>query len=119
MRLKKQKYYECLDISKITDNKTFWKTKSPLFSNKSYSINSRITLLENAEFLSEETKVADSFIEFFSDVVKELKIENDDNLLTKDIEETDPVLKAIKKCKNHPRILRIKSSLKHSKVFWK
>ena len=33
--LKKQKCYESLDISKITDNKTFWKTISHLFSNKS------------------------------------------------------------------------------------
>ena len=32
--LKKQKYYESLDINKITDNKTFWKTISHLFSNK-------------------------------------------------------------------------------------
>ena len=54
LRLKKQKYYECLDISKITDNKTFWKTISPLFLNKSYSTNSRITLLENGDILSEE-----------------------------------------------------------------
>ena len=54
LRLKKQKYYECLDISKITDNKTFWKTISPLFLNKSYLTNSRITLLENGDILSEE-----------------------------------------------------------------
>ena len=49
LRLKKQKYFESLDISKITDNKTYWKTLSPLFSNKSYSTNSRITLLEIKE----------------------------------------------------------------------
>ena len=115
--LKKQKYYECFDISKITDNKTFWKTVSSLFSNKSYSTNSRITLFGNGEVLSEETKVADTFNEFFSSVVKESKIEKDDNLLTDDVEETDPVLKAIKKYKNHSSILRIKSSFKHSKVF--
>ena len=41
---KKQKYYQSLDISKITDNKTFWKTISPSFSNKSCSTNFRITL---------------------------------------------------------------------------
>ena len=117
LRLKKQKYYEYLDISKITDNKTFWKTISPLFSNKSYSTNSRITLLENAGVLSKETKVVDTFNEFFSNVVKELKIENYDNLLTDDIEETELVLKATKKYKNHPSNLRIKSSLKHLKVF--
>ena len=61
-----------LNISKIIDNKTFWKTISPLFSNKSYSTNSRITLLENGGNLSEESKVADTFNEFFSTVVKEL-----------------------------------------------
>ena len=115
--LKKQKYYEPLDISKITGNKTFWKTISPLFSNKSYLTNSRITLLKNGAILSEEAKVADTFNEFFSNVVKELEIEKDDNLLTDATEETDPVLKAIKKYKNHPSILRIKSSFKHPKVF--
>ena len=66
----------------MTDSKTFWKTISPSFSNKNYSTNSRITLLENGEVLREETKVADTFNEFFSYVVKELKIENDVNLLT-------------------------------------
>ena len=117
MRLKKQKYYESLDISKISDNKTFWKTISPLFSNKSYLTNSSITLLKNGAILSEEAKVADTFNEFFSNVVKELEVEKDDNLLTDATEETDPVLKAIKKYKNHPSILRIKSSFKHPKVF--
>ena len=33
------------------------------------------------------------------------------------MEETDPVLKAIKNYKNHPSILRIKSSLEYQKVF--
>ena len=56
LRLKKEKYYECLDISKITDNKTFWKTISSLFLNKSYLINSKITLFENGNILSEEAK---------------------------------------------------------------
>ena len=59
LRLKKQRYYESLDISEITDYKSFWKTISPLFSNKSYSTNSRITLLENGNILSEES-VADT-----------------------------------------------------------
>ena len=32
----KQKYHESIDISKISDKKTFSKTASPLFSNVSY-----------------------------------------------------------------------------------
>ena len=70
-----------IDISKITDNKTLRKTICPLFSNKSYLTNSRITLLENGAILSDKAKVADTFNEFFSNV-KELKIEKDDKLLT-------------------------------------
>ena len=111
--LKKQKYYESLDINKINNN-TFWKTTSSLFSNKSYSTNSRITLLENGEILREESKVADTFDTFFSNVIKELIIEKDNNLLTDIIEETDWVLKTIKKYKNHPSFVRIKSSCKYS-----
>ena len=108
LHLKKQKYYESLDISMITDNKTFSKAISLLFSNKSYSTNSRITDFKNGEILSEESKVADTFNKIFSNIVKELKIEKDDNLLTDVIEETDPVLKTIKKYKNHLSILQIK-----------
>ena len=69
----------------------------PLFSNKSYSTNFRIILLENGKVLSEESKVTDAYNEFLSNVVKELKIEKDDNLLTDIIEESGSVLKAIKK----------------------
>ena len=67
--------------------------------------------------MNEEVKVADTFNEFLSNVVKELKIEKDDNLLTDVIEETDPVLKAIKKYKIRSSILRIKSYFKHRRVF--
>ena len=92
-------YYGSLDISKIIVNKTFWKTISPLISSKSYSINFKIALLKNEGILSVESKVSDTFSEFFGNVVKELKIEKDDNLLTDVIEETDPVLKPIKNTK--------------------
>ena len=67
--------------------------------------------------MSEEAKVADTFNEFFSNVVKELKIEKDDNLLTDGIEETNPVLKAIKKIQKSSKYLQIKNSFKCPKVF--
>ena len=67
--------------------------------------------------MNEEAKVADTFNEFLSNVVKELKVEKNYNLLTGVIEETDPVLKAIKKYKTCPSIFRIKSYFKHPKAF--
>ena len=57
--------------------------------------NSRITLLENGAILSEKAKVAGTFNEFFSNVVVELKLGIGDTLLTDDIAETVPVVKAI------------------------
>ena len=59
----------------MTNNKTLWKTLNPLFSNKSYSTNSRITPFEKEDILSEESKVVINLNEFFSNVVKELKFE--------------------------------------------
>ena len=94
LRLKKQKYYESLDLSKITDNK-IWTTISPLFSNKSYSTNSRMILLEKENIFREESKVVNTFNEFFINIVKVLKFEKYDSLLCEVIEETDPVSRAI------------------------
>ena len=67
--------------------------------------------------MSEESNNADTFDKCFSNVVKESKPEKDDTLLTDVIEETEPVLKTIKKYKNHPSILRRKRSFKYLKVF--
>ena len=62
-------------------------------------------------------RLLDTFNKFLSNFIKELKTEIDDNVLTKAIEENKPVLKAIKKFKNHPSTLGIKGSFKYSKVF--
>ena len=107
LRLKKQNYYDSLDIRKITDDKTFWKTISPLLSSKSYLTNPIINLLKNGDNLSEESKVVDIFNEIFSNFVKYLKVEKNENLLTDFTEGTNAVLKATKKYKNQSSVLQI------------
>ena len=52
--------------------------------------------LKNGDILSEESKVVNIFNRFFSNIVKELKIENNDNLLFDIIEDTNLVLKELK-----------------------
>ena len=42
---KKCQYFENLNLSSITDNKLFWKTVSPLFTEKNGSKNNNITLV--------------------------------------------------------------------------
>ena len=106
--LKKQKrnYFENLDIKNVTDNKMFWKTIKPMFSNKNVTTES-ITLVKNDEIISDNQNIAELFNKFFANIVLELNLAIDDNLIENTDHISDPVLKAIEKFKYHPSILMI------------
>ena len=106
LRKAKRDYYSRLDPCKIIDNKIFWKLVKPLFSDKAVTTES-ITLVEKDDIFQNENIVAEKFNDFFSNAVKSLDIEINNNLLTDNLNETDPILKAIKKYSNHPSILKI------------
>ena len=104
----KSSYYEKLQPSNICDNKKFWKTVKPLFSEKTMSTD-KITLIENHEIVSEDQEVAEIFNTFFSNAVKNLNIESyehfsfDEYFLCKGTEKNnDPILRAIAKYEKHP-----------------
>ena len=100
-------YYGNLNEKDITDNKKFWKTVKPFLSDK--SINSdKIHLNENGELINSKTKTAEVLNEFFSNIVKNLKIPECENFNRNFQKVKDPVLKAILKYKNHPSIIAIK-----------
>ena len=55
----RKSFFESIDSSKITDNKTFWKNIQPFFSEKRKTVN-KITLVnENEDILSNNKVVAD------------------------------------------------------------
>ena len=64
----KKDYYSNLNPKTITDNKKFWKTVKPLFSDKSIA-KETITLVENDEIFRNEQLLAEKFNEFFSTAV--------------------------------------------------
>ena len=70
----KKSYYENLQPSNISDNKKFWKTVKPLFSEKTMS-SDKITLIENDLIISKDQEVAETFNSFFSNAVKNLNID--------------------------------------------
>ena len=59
----KRNYYNNLDISLVTDNKKFWKTVKPFFSDKSQSQN-KIVLTEGERIISNDVEVAETMNEF-------------------------------------------------------
>ena len=62
-------------------------------------------------------KIAETFNLFFDNIVHTLNIEKDDSIFCDTGDETDPLLRAIKKYSKHPSILRIKQSFKNPTEF--
>ena len=71
LRRTKKKYFANINISSITDNKKFWKTAKPLFSDK-ISHKETINLAVNDTILSDDQVVADTFNNYFNNIVKNL-----------------------------------------------
>ena len=103
----KTNYYENLDLKDINDNKRFWATVKPLFSNKIKSAEN-IYLDESGEIIRNEKEVANVFNKYFMNIVPNIMgITNNHNLL-RDLDTTnDPIEKTINKYQNHPSITSI------------
>lgn len=106
LRREKKKYYNNLNINTITDNKTFWKTIKPLFSEKN-NPGGKITLIESGTIISEDIKVANTFNDYFTNVVKTLNIQES---ITED-EVEDNIEDCISRYENHESIIRIKQNI--------
>ena len=109
-------YNTNLNVKHIVDNKQFWRTVKPLFSDKTKS-NEKITLVEDETVTThDENKNAELLNLFFSSAVKNLKIPefSDTDPFAERL--SDPTLKAILKCKNHPSIVAIKNANNSSHI---
>ena len=102
----KRTYFNNLDIRKVTDNRTFWKTVVPLFSNK-FSKSEKINLTEGNKTISNDDELCQVFNNFFSKIVDELKIPNISNYKLDNT--NDPLKEALRYFENHPSITNIKS----------
>ena len=68
-RKEKKEYFSKLNEKDITDNRKFWDTVKPFLPDKVKSIGT-ITLVNNENIESNENKVAKTFNDFFSNIVK-------------------------------------------------
>ena len=107
LRKSKKCYYENLDTKNITDNKKFWGTVKPLFSNKVRS-NTYITLNEDEKLIKNEYQIANIFNTFFIETVPNLGTKVDEGYLCNASNISDPIEKAIQKYKNHQSMSIIK-----------
>ena len=100
----------------MTDNKKFWKTVRPFFSNKGPD-SEKITLIENDELVRDDKEIAKIFNEFFINITKKLNLNKppSDNLH----EATSPPNWNILKFRNHPSILKIKERVSENQGTFK
>ena len=109
LRKAKRSYFSELDNRVLKDNRKFWKTVNPLFSEKAYQKES-ITIIskDTEETITKNEELAETFNSFFSSMVDNLKIEYDINRQANVFTHPVPVLRAIETFKYHPSILKIK-----------
>ena len=113
LRKTEKDYYANLNVKDIVDNKQFWRTVKPLFSDKTKS-NEKITLVEDETVTTQDEQNAELLNLFFSNAVKNLKIPRFSNTNPLAERLSDPTLKAILKYKNHPSIAAIRNANNNS-----
>ena len=69
----RKRFFDNLNTSVVSDNKTFWKVIKPFFTNKS-TFGRNIKLIEKEEILKDDTEIAEELNLFFFNAVKSLNI---------------------------------------------
>ena len=91
----------------LTDNRKFWRTVKPLFSDK-IQTSTAITLLENNELVNDNSVVANIFNDYFASITDSLDIPTVSENMTATNEIKDPLDVALTKYKSHPSVKLIK-----------
>ena len=113
-RLYKQErrnYFSNLNLRDITDNKRFWNTTKPLFSDKGGG-KENIVLVKGDKIISDDAEVAQTFNDFFENNISSLGITENRFLLSAINTELSDVDEAIAKFAVHPSITGIKENVR-------
>ena len=107
LRKNKRDYFENLKNKVVTDNRKFWKNKSPIFSKKNFH-REYITLKESNKTITNNEELAETFNILFREIVPNLNLDNnfEDNVTNSNI--ADTLFSTIKKYENYQSILKTK-----------
>ena len=108
--MSKNQYFSNLEPKLISDNKNFFKSVKPLFLDI-ITVREIINLTENEEILNSDTDIADTFNDYFSNVVQNLNISRENSMLNTDLC-INPVLAVVEKYKHHQSIISINKKMR-------
>ena len=112
LRQTKEKYFSDINIKSFSDNRKFWKTIKPFFSNKGLNINNMM-LVENKEIVREEEIIANIMNNYFTNITTHLTLKP-----TK-IDPKENLESIIDTFQNHGSVQMIKLANVHSKYILK
>ena len=105
------KFLNNLVCGSVIDNILFWKTIKPFFSNKN-NHNTNIKLVEGDEILKEDEKTAKELNNLLQNPVFNSNIQEHSFFQSQDYHNlSDPIQRAIAKCKHHLSVLLIQSKI--------
>ena len=113
----RKNFFNKLNTSFVSDNKLFWKTVKPFFSNNG-SHRGNIKLAEGDKLLQDDSEVAEELNNFFKEAVSTLDVNENSYIINPDsINISDLIEKAISKYKFHPSILLINDKIVNEDKF--
>ena len=104
LRQTKEKYFNNINIKRVSDNKTFWKSVKPFFSNKGLNSNN-ILLVEGNEIVNDDGKIAAIMNRYFSNITKYMKLK------ANKISRREELVHILDTFKNHKSVQRIQLEL--------
>ena len=107
VRKAKLDHYNRVSRKEVFDNKAFWKTVKPLFTDKRVN-HDRILLAEENGTISDNYEISEKLNSFFADIVKNLNIPQYEDQSVNNNNIDDPILRAKEKFKNHQSVQLIK-----------
>ena len=102
-RKAKKLFFSKVGKKNCGQNKSFWKTCKPLFSNKTNRTDEKVFLLENKNLIHDDKNVADILNNYFINITSTLPIVKWSDSVCFDINDI------LKKYKNHPSIIHIRN----------
>ena len=115
LRKTKRDYFKQSNDKVISDNKKFWQTISPPFSEKAFR-KEAIILKDGSRTITNNHELAGTFNTFFSNITQNLKLDSNLVEITENFNTSDPVIKGIKKYEKHPSIITIKEKMKNKNM---
>ena len=107
LRQTKEKYFNNINFKNVSDNKTFWKSVKPFFSNKGLNSNN-ILLVKRNEIVNDDGKIVTIMNRYFTNITKHM------NLKTNKISHREELVNILDTFKNHKSVQRIKLANFHS-----